>query len=270
LQALTGLFLVFHWEIDNALLKDQGAPLSLTALQSRVEQLAPEASGRPPAQSGPAQTAKVIGFRAEITGLTPRFKLGQDESETVRQSIINALEDTPLGHWMKAANKPGLQNFGLSIIQNRRFKLNPIALRINKINRHPRPLRPKTRHSVACGKAPSGQMRPQRRLIERRNGKADMVKVATRDRRIARPAAQRPVPVHQIHQRRPGPQMRHAQFVALPHKLTAQRLGIKLSHSPHVANPDHHMIKRNELKRCQVFRYGHIHASLAPASPRDY
>lgn len=43
----------------------------------------------------------IIGFRMQIESLQPRFKTGQDESETSRAEIHAALEGHPLQAWMK-------------------------------------------------------------------------------------------------------------------------------------------------------------------------
>jgi transcriptional regulator len=44
--------------------------------------------------------ARIIGFRAAIGRLTPRFKLGQDERPEVLANIRAAHAGTPLGEWM--------------------------------------------------------------------------------------------------------------------------------------------------------------------------
>jgi len=44
-QAVTGAFLIFHWEIDDALLDGRDAPLSLPAIEERIGQLTAEGSG---------------------------------------------------------------------------------------------------------------------------------------------------------------------------------------------------------------------------------
>jgi transcriptional regulator len=49
----------------------------------------------------------IIGFRAQVTGLVGRFKLGQDERPEVREAIIASLGDTPLAHWMRRFAQPG-------------------------------------------------------------------------------------------------------------------------------------------------------------------
>lgn len=47
--------------------------------------------------------ARIVGFRASIDAVHPRFKLGQDEAEPVYRSIVAALEGSPLGDWMDRA-----------------------------------------------------------------------------------------------------------------------------------------------------------------------
>jgi transcriptional regulator len=44
--------------------------------------------------------ARVIGFRTTITGITARFKLGQDERPEVFDSIVHCLGDDPVTAWM--------------------------------------------------------------------------------------------------------------------------------------------------------------------------
>lgn len=43
----------------------------------------------------------IIGFRASVETIEPRFKLGQDETDTARDEIMNALADHPLSRWME-------------------------------------------------------------------------------------------------------------------------------------------------------------------------
>jgi transcriptional regulator len=45
-------------------------------------------------------TTRIIGFRARILGLAGRFKLGQDETRPVLDSIISNLPDPVLRRWM--------------------------------------------------------------------------------------------------------------------------------------------------------------------------
>ncbi|WP_126176932.1 FMN-binding negative transcriptional regulator [Tsuneonella rigui] len=44
--------------------------------------------------------ARIVGFRATIEHVSPRFKLGQDEWPEVRSRIADALADTEVGKWM--------------------------------------------------------------------------------------------------------------------------------------------------------------------------
>ncbi len=44
---------------------------------------------------------QVIGFRAEITGLHARFKLGQDESDVVFDHILSHSTNPDLAQWMR-------------------------------------------------------------------------------------------------------------------------------------------------------------------------
>jgi len=46
---------------------------------------------------------RVIGFRAAITGISARFKLGQDEKPAVFGEILTGLGDHPIAAWMKDA-----------------------------------------------------------------------------------------------------------------------------------------------------------------------
>lgn len=48
--------------------------------------------------------AQVIGFRIAVTGLTGRFKLGQDERPDVLQSILDKHPDPALVAWMRRMN----------------------------------------------------------------------------------------------------------------------------------------------------------------------
>jgi len=45
--------------------------------------------------------ARVMGFRAHITNIRARFKLGQDESEAVFESIVANTGDSALTSWMR-------------------------------------------------------------------------------------------------------------------------------------------------------------------------
>lgn len=48
---------------------------------------------------------RIIGFRATVTELTGKFKLGQDESKEALASIIATLPDKATGDWMRRFNK---------------------------------------------------------------------------------------------------------------------------------------------------------------------
>jgi transcriptional regulator len=51
-----------------------------------------------------AMRERIIGFRARVTHLTARFKLGQDENGTVLQSILDTHPDPALVAWMRRMN----------------------------------------------------------------------------------------------------------------------------------------------------------------------
>ena len=46
IQSMTGALIVFHWEIDDALLAGRSKPLNLSAIEKQIAVLAPEGSGR--------------------------------------------------------------------------------------------------------------------------------------------------------------------------------------------------------------------------------
>lgn len=48
---------------------------------------------------------RIIGFRAAVTEMTGKFKLGQDESKETLASIIGTLPDTATADWMRRFNK---------------------------------------------------------------------------------------------------------------------------------------------------------------------
>jgi transcriptional regulator len=50
--------------------------------------------------------AQIIGFRARVTSLSGRFKLGQDEAPETLQSILGSLPDAATTAWMRRFN-PG-------------------------------------------------------------------------------------------------------------------------------------------------------------------
>lgn len=47
----------------------------------------------------------VIGFRATVTGMTGKFKLGQDENTETLTSILESLPDEVTAGWMRRFNK---------------------------------------------------------------------------------------------------------------------------------------------------------------------
>src|SRR3546814_19283731 len=66
-----------------------------------------EAGRRPPwtveemGDRYPAMRAKVIGFRAVIRAITPRFKLGKDERQAVIDEIVASLHEPAQGRRMR-------------------------------------------------------------------------------------------------------------------------------------------------------------------------
>lgn len=49
--------------------------------------------------------ARIIGFRASVTSLTGKFKLGQDEEDATLGSILGSLPDAGTRAWMRRFNK---------------------------------------------------------------------------------------------------------------------------------------------------------------------
>jgi transcriptional regulator len=49
---------------------------------------------------------RVVGFRADIVAVEARFKLGQDERPDVLSSILDGLNGTDIGEWMRRYNEP--------------------------------------------------------------------------------------------------------------------------------------------------------------------
>lgn len=45
---------------------------------------------------------RIVAFRAEVLETHARFKLGQDENETVFEEIVDGLEDRKLAEWMSS------------------------------------------------------------------------------------------------------------------------------------------------------------------------
>ncbi|WP_176596358.1 MULTISPECIES: FMN-binding negative transcriptional regulator [Sphingobium] len=67
--------------------RDQADPWTVAQMGARYESL----------------KRRVIGFRATITGVSARFKLGQDEKPAVFGEILTGLGDHPIAAWMKDA-----------------------------------------------------------------------------------------------------------------------------------------------------------------------
>lgn len=51
---------------------------------------------------------KIVGFRARVTSLSGRFKLGQDERPEVLRSILESLPDEATAEWMQRFNNERL------------------------------------------------------------------------------------------------------------------------------------------------------------------
>ena len=47
---------------------------------------------------------QIIGFRARVTSVSARFKLGQDEQPEVRRKILESLPDAATAQWMQRLN----------------------------------------------------------------------------------------------------------------------------------------------------------------------
>ena len=60
-----------------------------------VEELGPRYQG---------MLTRIIGFRARVTALSGKFKLGQDEDDTTLHAILGALPDAQSVAWMKRFN----------------------------------------------------------------------------------------------------------------------------------------------------------------------
>jgi transcriptional regulator len=52
-----------------------------------------------------AMLTRIIGFRASVTGMTGKFKLGQDEQTETLTSILGSLPDSDTVDWMRRFNK---------------------------------------------------------------------------------------------------------------------------------------------------------------------
>jgi transcriptional regulator len=49
--------------------------------------------------------ARIVGFRATVTSLSGKFKLGQDENDATLGSILRSLPDAGTAAWMRRFNK---------------------------------------------------------------------------------------------------------------------------------------------------------------------
>lgn len=79
--------------------------LSLEVLTQAVE--AGRAAPWSAAELGPrytAMTLRIIGFRARVTALSAKFKLGQDETPETLHAILGALPDAATTAWMRRFN----------------------------------------------------------------------------------------------------------------------------------------------------------------------
>lgn len=56
-------------------------------------------------------TTRIIGFRADISAIAPRMKLGQDETAQSAEEIIDAFQGSPLADWMRR-RRPGPESSG--------------------------------------------------------------------------------------------------------------------------------------------------------------
>jgi len=56
----------------------------------------------------PGMLAQIIGFRARVTDISGRFKLGQDEDIDTLRSILANLPDEALARWMRRMNRARL------------------------------------------------------------------------------------------------------------------------------------------------------------------
>lgn len=61
-----------------------------------VEELGPRYRG---------MLTQIIGFRARVTGMSGKFKLGQDEDAATLHAILGALPDADVTSWMKRFNR---------------------------------------------------------------------------------------------------------------------------------------------------------------------
>jgi transcriptional regulator len=83
------------------------------ALRDLVEAMdAGERTGWRPADVGPryrAMEQAIIAFRADVTRIEPRFKLGQDENVETLREILDRHPDPALVRWMRRINRKRLE-----------------------------------------------------------------------------------------------------------------------------------------------------------------
>lgn len=53
----------------------------------------------------PLLSSRIIAFRASVTRMEARFKLGQDESPAILASIVDGVAERDLADWMKRLNR---------------------------------------------------------------------------------------------------------------------------------------------------------------------
>jgi transcriptional regulator len=90
-------------------LESDGGDAALLALVEKMD--AEERTGWRPPDVGPryrAMEQAIIAFRAEVTRIEPRFKLGQDEPLETLREILAAHPDPELVRWMRRANRKRL------------------------------------------------------------------------------------------------------------------------------------------------------------------
>ena len=91
------------------LLEPDGGDAALLALVEKMD--AEERTGWRPTDVGPryrAMEQAIIAFRAEVTRIEPRFKLGQDEPLGTLREILAAHSDPALVRWMRRVNRKRL------------------------------------------------------------------------------------------------------------------------------------------------------------------
>ena len=82
------------------------------ALLALVEAMDAEGTGWRPADVGPryrAMEQAIIAFRADVTRIEPRFKLGQDENIATLREILDRHPDPALVRWMRRINRKRLE-----------------------------------------------------------------------------------------------------------------------------------------------------------------